>query len=199
MHFGTLDVRRDGVREESELAHVRSSGNIQPLSVVVDRRIGRSKRRRKAAVECGVQELGRLRKENLAEMVERQTGLLHRVCDSHRLEVSTVVDVAGLAINKRVIGGGVALLGHDRPGMEDIFELGSDELGRSAERVPILPELALVFLDGDFLFFTALGQLATLEQVPNLLGRLDLARVRARHSVDERMVRGCKLNFSTPY
>jgi hypothetical protein len=112
-----------------------------------------------------------------------------------------MVDVTGLTIDQGVVGGGVAFLCHYRPSMKDIFELGSDELRSSAERVAVLAEFAFVFLNCNFLFFTKLGQLATIEQIPDMLGSLDLAGMGARDRVNERMVRAYngKFNFSSPH
>lgn len=208
VHLRALDMRRYGVGEEPELAHVCRGGDIEPLCVIVHRRVRGRERGGKATVECRVQELGRLGKHNLSEVVKSQAGLFHCVGHGHRLEVSAVVDMSGLAVNKRVIGSysqrsdvcqaedragltRVALLGDNRPCVEDVLELGSDKLRRSTERVTVLAQNTLVLLDRHLLLLTALRKRAALEQVPNLLSRLDLARVGASDSMDKRMVGRC--------
>lgn len=105
MHLRRLDVGGHGGCKEAELAHVRRGVDVDALREVVVRRVRGSEVRGQPTVHHGVDELCRLREEKLADVVDRETGLLHGVCDSHSLEVATVVGGAGLAIEERVIGG----------------------------------------------------------------------------------------------
>lgn len=105
VHLSRLDVRRHWVGEVAELSDVRRSVNVDALDVVVERRVGRSKVGGQAAVHRRVDKLSALREQELADVVERKTSLLHSIRHRHRLEVTAVVDLAGLAINERVVGG----------------------------------------------------------------------------------------------
>lgn len=105
MHLSRLNVRRHWVGEIAKLSNVRRRVDVDTLDVVVERRVGRSQVGGQAAVHRRVDELSALREQELADMVERETRLLHGVRDRHRLEVAAVVDLAGLAINERVVGG----------------------------------------------------------------------------------------------
>ena len=73
--------------------------------MVVDRRVGTRHGGGEPTVERRVQELSRLSKENLAEVVQRKTGLLHGIGHSHSLEVASVMHCAVLSIDQWVIGG----------------------------------------------------------------------------------------------
>lgn len=105
MHLSRLDVRRHRVGEVAKLSDVRRGMDVDTLDVVVERRVGRSQVGGQAAVHRRVDKLSALREQELADVVKRKTGLLHGVRDRHRLEVAAVVDLAGLSINERVVGG----------------------------------------------------------------------------------------------
>lgn len=105
VHLSRLDVRRDWVGEVAELSDVRRRVDVDALDVVVERWVGRSQVGGQPAVHRRVDELSALREQELADVVQRKTRLLHGVRDRHRLEVAAVVDLAGLAINERVVGG----------------------------------------------------------------------------------------------
>jgi hypothetical protein len=104
VHLSRLHMCGDRVGQVTELANVCSSVNINTLRKVVVRWLGRSKIRRQTTIHGRVDQLSALREEQLANMVDRQTGLLHRIGHSHSLEVTTVVHLASLSVNERVIG-----------------------------------------------------------------------------------------------
>lgn len=62
-------MRRDRVREITELAGVRRDVDVDALGVVVKRRVRRSDTGRQAAVHGRVEDLGALREEQLANVV----------------------------------------------------------------------------------------------------------------------------------
>ena len=104
MHLGRLHMCRDRASEVTKLTDVCSRVNINSLGEVVVRRVRRSKVWRQAPVHLGVDELSALGKQEFANVVEREPGLLHRVGDGHRLEVATVVNLTGLAIDEGIVG-----------------------------------------------------------------------------------------------
>lgn len=73
--------------------------------MIVHRRVGRSQRRRETTVEHRIDKLSSLRKEQSANVIERETGLLHCVGYSHSLEIATVVNISCGWIDERVIRG----------------------------------------------------------------------------------------------
>ena len=89
----------------SELTDVRCRVDVNALGEVVVRWVGRSQVRRQATVHSRVDELGALCEEQLANVVEGEARLLHRVRDGHGLEVTTVVHLPRFTVNERVIGG----------------------------------------------------------------------------------------------
>lgn len=105
VHLSRLDVCRHWVGEVAKLPDVRRGVDVDTLDVVVERRVGRSQVGGQAAVHRRVDELSALCEQELSDVVERETRLLHGVCDRHCLEVAAVVDLAGLSINERVVGG----------------------------------------------------------------------------------------------
>lgn len=105
MHLSRLDVRRHWIGEVAKLSDVCGGMDVDTLNVVVERGVSRSQVGGQAAVHRRVDELSALREQELADVVERKTGLLHGVRDRHRLEVAAVVDLAGLSINERVVRG----------------------------------------------------------------------------------------------
>ena len=105
MHLRRLDVRGDRVGKVAELTDICGGVDIDTLGEVVVRRVRRSKVRWQAPVHLGVDELCALGKQELANVVQRKANFLHRVRDSHSLEVTAVVHLAGLAVDQRVVGG----------------------------------------------------------------------------------------------
>lgn len=105
VHLRGLDVRRDGVGKVAKLANIRGGVDVDTLREVVVRRIRCGEVRRQTAVHRWVDQLCALREQELADVVDGQARLLHRVGDSHRLEVAAVVNDAGLPVNERVVGG----------------------------------------------------------------------------------------------
>ena len=87
---------------------------------------------------------------------------------------------------------GVALLSDGIECREDILDLGTEELGRSPERVPVLPQNALVVVDGRlFLFVVSSGcEGASIQKVVNRPGDLNLTGVRSALVVNERIEGG---------
>ena len=60
---------------------------------------------RQTAVHGGVDQFGGLREQEFSNVVEAETGLLHRISNCHCLEVPAVVDSPCLSIDQRIIGG----------------------------------------------------------------------------------------------
>ena len=104
MKFGRLDVSRDRVREIAQLANVRGGMDVDTLGEVVVRCVGRSEVRRQATVHLRVDELGALRKQQLANMMQGKTSLLHGICHSHSLEVASMMHLSSLTINQGIVG-----------------------------------------------------------------------------------------------
>ena len=105
MKFGRLDVSRDRVREIAQLADVRGGMDVDTLGEVVVRGVRSGQVRRQATVHGRVDELGALREEQLANVVEGEARLLHRVRDGHGLEVTAMVDLPRFTVNERIVGG----------------------------------------------------------------------------------------------
>ena len=103
MHLRRLHVRRDRVREMSQLADIRRRVDVDALGEIVVRRVGCGEARGQAAVHRRVEELSELREEQLAYVVQRKPRFLHRVRDGHRLEVAAVVHLARLSVDQRVV------------------------------------------------------------------------------------------------
>ena len=80
---------------------------------------------------------------------------------------------------------GVALQSDGRVRGEDILDLRAQELGRCAERVAILPELASILLEGPLVLFRR-SETGAREHAQDISSNLDLAGVRAGDGVDER-------------
>lgn len=91
-------------------------------------------------------------------------------------------------IDERVIRSGVELDPENLRRANEVGEERADPLGCGTERVPVLPENALVILYAD-LFFRVDCERAALERGPNVAGDFDLARVRARDVVNETCVK----------
>ncbi len=79
--------------------------DVHALGEVVVRGVSRSEVGGQTTVHGGVEELGALREEQLADVVHSETRLLHRIGDRHGLEVAAVVHLARLAIDERVVSG----------------------------------------------------------------------------------------------
>jgi len=105
MHFSGLDVSRDRVGQVSQLSDIGGSSYVKALAVIVQRWVGGSQRRWKAAVHGRIHELCTLSEQNLAEVVEAETRLLHSIGHSHSLEVATMVHCASFPVNERVVCG----------------------------------------------------------------------------------------------
>lgn len=105
MHLSRLNVSRDGRGQKTEFSNIGSSGDIDTLAVIVEGRISRGHGRREAVVHRRVAQLRALSKDNLADMVQGETRLFHRVGYRHSLEVAAMVNYAGITLNERVIGG----------------------------------------------------------------------------------------------
>lgn len=71
---------------------------------------------------------------------------------------------------------GVAFLSDRVVRVENIFELGAQELGRSSEGVTILAESSLVLSNVDLLVVNR-GERRSLEQDVDISGCLDLGRI----------------------
>lgn len=70
--------------------------------------------------------------------------------------------------------------------MQDILELGPDELGRGAQRIAILPQHALVLLNRRLLLLALIHrQPAPLQHAQYIRRGLDLPRMRTTRLVDE--------------
>lgn len=157
MHLGRLDVCRYRIGEVPQLGDVCSRCDVNALRVVVERWIRGSERWGQAAVHCRVDELGALGEHDLAEMVQAKTGLFHGVGHSHGLEVAAVMYLSGFTVHERVVGSGIAFDGEGLEGLDEVFDLRTDELGSGTEWVAILAKGAFVLFDGDFLF-VSLGE-----------------------------------------
>ena len=57
---------------------------------------------------------------------------------------------------------------------KDIFDLWTKELRSRAQRITVLPQQVSIFLKGNLLFMK-LGQLATLQKIPDILGAFHLS------------------------
>lgn len=96
---------RHGSCEETELRDIGSRGNIDALSMVVERGIACSQGWGKAVVHGRVAKLGALSKQDFPNVVESESSLFHGVRDGHSLEISAVMDLSSFTLNKRVISG----------------------------------------------------------------------------------------------
>lgn len=87
---------------------------------------------------------------------------------------------------------GVALLSDGIECREDILDLGTEELRRSPERVPVLPQNTLVVVNGCLFLFVVSsgGEGASIQEVVNRPGDLDLTGMRSALVVDERIKGG---------
>jgi len=87
---------------------------------------------------------------------------------------------------------GVALLGDGIECREDILDLGTEELGRSSERVPILPQNALVIVDTRLFLLVVSpgGERASIQKVIDRPGHFNLTGVRSALVVNERIKGG---------
>lgn len=104
VHLSRLYVSRNRVGEVAEFADVCGGVDVDTFGEVIVGRISRGEIRRETTVHHRVDKLRALREEQFANVVEGETGLLHGVSDGHSLEIATVVNTAGLAVNERVIG-----------------------------------------------------------------------------------------------
>lgn len=140
MHLGALDMSTDGIGQEAKLADICCHCNIKTFRVIVCARICRGDARRETTVERRVKQLSRplrtvikviarreksylLREHEFADVEQRETNLLHRVCHRHSLEVASLVDATRLTVNERVVRRGVAFESHARVRSDDVFDL----------------------------------------------------------------------------
>lgn len=73
------------------------------------------------------------------------------------MEVAAVMYLSGFTVHERVVGSGIAFDGEGLEGLDEVFDLRTDELGSGTEWVAILAKGAFVLFDGDFLF-VSLGE-----------------------------------------
>lgn len=97
---GHVDIETLGAGERSPSATSGKRGKGQNV-LVVGRRLVSSKARRQALVHLAVDDLGRLGERELAEHVEREPGLFHRLGDRGRLEVAAMVGVVAFEVEQR--------------------------------------------------------------------------------------------------
>uniref|UniRef100_A0A804PJU6 Uncharacterized protein n=1 Tax=Zea mays TaxID=4577 RepID=A0A804PJU6_MAIZE len=91
-----------------------------------------------AVVVVVVDELRELRKHELADGCDGETGVVHGHPDGRALEVATVKSLASGDIDERVVVDGVDLALNGLGGGADNLNLGAKPLRRRAERVPVL-------------------------------------------------------------
>ena len=70
---------------------------------------------------------------------------------------------------------------------QDVLDLGTEELGRSSERIPILPQNTLIVIDVRLVLFvvSACGEVTSIQKVVDRPGDLDLTRVRSAFVMNE--------------
>ena len=103
MHLSGLHMGRHRVGKVSQLPNVSGSVDVDTLGVVVKRRVGGGQAGWQSTVHSRVHQLCRLREEDLADVVQGKTRFLHRVRDSHSLEVAAVVHLTRLPVDERVV------------------------------------------------------------------------------------------------
>ena len=75
---------------------------------------------------------------------------------------------------------------------QDVLDLGTEELRRSSERIPILPQNTLIVVDVGLvlLMISACGEVTSIQKVVDRPGDLDLTRVGSAFVVNERVEGG---------
>ncbi len=105
VHFSTLDMRRDWVRQISQLRHIGCGTYVKTFREVINTWVRCAQVWRQAAIHKRVEELRHLGEKELADVVKSKTDVFHRVGDSHGLEVTAMMDVTVLIVYERVVGG----------------------------------------------------------------------------------------------
>uniref|UniRef100_A0A804NTL0 Uncharacterized protein n=1 Tax=Zea mays TaxID=4577 RepID=A0A804NTL0_MAIZE len=134
-----LDVVGDRVPQELQLRAVGRHGDLGALEAVVQAGVAPAGQvGGQAVVVVVVDELRELRKHELADGCDGETGVVHGHPDGRALEVATVKGLASGDVDERVVVDGVDLALNGLGGGTDNLNLRAEPLRRRTERVPVL-------------------------------------------------------------
>lgn len=103
VQFSRLNMCGNRVGKITKFSDISSTRNVNTLAVIIERRIGGSKRWWQATVHRWINKFSTLSENEFSEMVKAKAGFLHGVRNSHCLEISAIMNHVSLAINKRII------------------------------------------------------------------------------------------------
>lgn len=103
MHFRRLNVCGNWIRKVPKLGDIGGTRDINAFGMIIQRRIGCGQGRRQAMIHGRVDKLSALSENEFSKVIKAKAGFLHRIGDSHSLEITTVMDRSRFTIDKGII------------------------------------------------------------------------------------------------
>ena len=103
VHFRRLNVCGNRIRKVPKFGHIGGTRNINALGMIIQRRISCAERRWQATIHGRVYKLRALGKKEFSQVMKTKAGLLHRVGDSHSLEITAVMNGSRFTIDEGII------------------------------------------------------------------------------------------------